>query len=304
MRKRVMCGVVLVICSGVIAAPRANITIRVVDEAGTPIQGASTSIHFEMYPDRVKSFEGLTDTNGLFSAQEETDINVTEIAEKDGYYKSSETHFFKALSADQTRYEPWDEIRTLVLRKIIEPKEGLLGSTRIGAASWLEIPAYEQDVGLDVLESDWVAPYGKGKTADFVFTFSKDTEQKTLSYVLTFSNTGDGIMEYSFNRGNRSLFKWPHKAPLDGYASTLERMTGYDRSRAVIPAEKKMREVHYMFRVRTKFDNEGNIKSALYGKIAGEIELSAKPKDELRFGYWLNTDPISRSLESTNPYSP
>lgn len=301
MEKRVMCGLVLVMCSGVMAAPRANITIRVVDETGTPVEGASTSINFEMYPDQVKSFKGLTDTNGLFSAQEETDTNVSEVAEKDGYYKSSETHFFKALSSDQTRYEPWDEVRTLVLRKIIDPKEGK--KRGIGGA----IPKLDEAIGADLMIGDWVAPFGKGVVSDLVFTCSNDTTNKVAFFVMSFPNAGDGIIEFPRNKKGQSIFWWPHQAPLDGYLNKMMKKQSYSGGTPVpmqdyeeLPRESL--DVQCIFRIRTKYDANGEIVSAYYGKIKGVPGITWN--NRVGFGYWLNTDRHSRSLESTDPYSP
>lgn len=284
-------------------APSTNITVRIVDEAGGKIPQVATTIVVNGQAGRNK-YEKVTDTNGLCSVMDRIPARISIGAQKEGYYKSLDDFYFIPDNG-KSGIEPWGG-RTIILREIIEPKIGKNGSTRSGK-SWIEIPAFNISVGFDILESDWVAPYGNGKVADFVFTFSKNTEQRVFSYVLTFSNERDGIAECQFSKVWQSVFQWPYKAPLDGYASVMERMTGFNRSKASISPEKKIRKqnaVNYIFRIRTELDDEGNIKSALYGKISGEIALSTKPKDELRFSYWLNTDPLSRSLESTDPYLP
>jgi hypothetical protein len=302
MKTYTLVGLMVLMCSGVIAAPRANITIRVVDEAGIPIQGANAAIYFEMYRDNIKSFKGLTDTNGLFSAQDETDTNVSEVAEKEGYYKSSETHFFRALNKDQTRYEPWDDVRTLTLRKIIDPKEGKKAGTR-GT-----VPKLDEPLGFDILAGDWVNPYGQGVVSDFVFTCSNNTEENIASYTLTFPNEGDGVIEYPRDKKGQSIFRWPYKAPLDGYLSVLKNkeIYAFDKNTTIMSDYKTLpqepSDIIYVFRIRTKYNADGNIVSAFYGKIFGAIEINWN--NRLRFGYWLNTDPTSRSLESTDPYSP
>lgn len=291
------------ICASLWAAQETNITVKVIDEVGHPLTGVNAVISFNALGN-IQKKEGVTDTNGFFSAQVEVPCKVGIGGIKEGYYRSVD-NFYLVPNNGKVVFEPWGG-RTLILRKVLEPKSGKLASTQRGV-SWLAIPVYGKTIGFDVLESDWVAPYGKGQVADFVFTFSKDTEKKSFAYVLSFSNHGDGIMEYQFNKNGQSFFKWPHIAPLSGYTSPVERMTGYNRSGLVVPYEKKMRkknEINYIFRVQTKFDDEGNVESALYGKITGEIGLSTKPKDELRFGYWLNVDPHSRSLESTDSMFP
>ena len=55
--------------------------------------------------------------------------------------------------------------------------------------------------------------------------------------------------------------------------------------------------VNYIFRIRTQYDNEGNIKSAYYGRIKGDI-INMRANRREMLNYWINTDPTSRSLES------
>lgn len=292
--------VCLMIAAKGMAASLSTVELKIVDETGAPIKGVRALI--EIDGEDYKKYEGVTGTNGLFSAQGKIPALVGYDGQKEGYYRSLENFYFLP---DKSRPGSRIEKRTLTMRKIIDPKEGKRGSTRSGS-SWLEIPAYDKAIGFDLLESDWVAPYGKGKDADFVFTFSKDTTNKTLSYVLTFSNDGDGIMEYPF-KNIQSVFRWPHNAPLDGYNTSLKKYLIYESSPAVLSSKEEMKmntEINYIFRVRTQYDATGNIASALYGKISGELGMWPVKRDVLKFGYWLNTDPTSRSLESTHPTSP
>lgn len=306
MVKWIWLGVCL-FCTNGFSEPVAKVTAKVVDEAGVPIKDAKVSFVFNMYQDEEATHTGTTDTNGVFTIEGETTMHIYVAAEKEGYYKSGENYYFKERNEAGTRYEPWGVEQTLTLRSIIDPKEGKSASTRLSVASWAEIPTYDKPVGFDLLKSDWVAPYGKGEIADFIFTFSKDTDKKTMSYVLTFSSEGDGIVEYPFDKNGQSTFRWPYEAPIDGYLASMKRSLIYERSSAVITDEEEMKEdtqINYIFRVRTKYDKQGNLESALYGKIAGELGMWPRPRNELRFEYWLNTDPHSRSLESMDPNSP
>jgi len=159
----------------VFALPVAKINLRVVDEAGNPIQGANAAIHFDVFRER-KVFEGVTDSNGLFCAQAETQLCITELAKKEGYYQ--------ALFKRKQTYASGDPDK---------------------------LPDY------------------------------KELPRETAG-------------------------------------------------------------LQYIFRIRTQYDAQGNIISAYYGKIRGAIQMTWDK--EFMFGYWLNTDPTSRSLESTHPYSP
>ena len=61
----------------------------------------------------------------------------------------------------------------------------------------------------------------------------------------------------------------------------------------------KMQDQNYIFRVRTKVNERGEIISALYGKIHGRIETGGylQPLPRLQFTYYLNPTPNDRNIE-------
>jgi hypothetical protein len=62
------------------------------------------------------------------------------------------------------------------------------------------------------------------------------------------------------------------------------------------PMKNDMREdQNYFFRVRTVLDEQGRIKSALYGKISGDIKFGVNRV--IRFNYYLNPTSLDRNLE-------
>lgn len=284
------------LASVVLAVPTANVKVEVVDESGSPMQDALVTISFGIN-DVWHDLEGLTDTNGQFSAKEETYPRVGIGAKKDGYYRSVRTVFLELVGQPQDHYSSRQKTYEIMLRKKKEVKEML--HKRI---QQLPIPVYEQPVGFDVKQGDWVTPYGKGKVSDFLFTVARANGMATF-YTLSFSNEGDGAQEYQL-LNTASLFKWPHQAPLKGYLRFIQKEIRYSREVAVSPglAVKKDSDVNYIFRVRTKFDENGDIVSALYGKVRGEIKI--RSKGHLHFQYWLNEDMFSQSLESTHKLFP
>jgi len=295
--KKILMIVCLMIAAKGMAASLSTVELKIVDEAGAPIAGVEAVIIFNG-EERTK-YEGVTGTNGLFSAQGKIPALVGYGGQKEGYYRSTENFkFLPDRNAPGSRIEK----RTLTMRKIIEPKEGKKAGTR-GV-----VPKLDEPLGFDILAGDWVSPYGKGVVADFVFTCANDTTNQMASYVLTFPNTGDGIIEYPRDKKGQSIFRWPYKAPLDGYLSVLKNkeIYAFDKNTTIMSDYKTLpqepSDIQYIFRIRTKYDSDGNIVSAFYGKISGAIEINWN--NRLRFSYWLNTDPASRSLESTNPMFP
>ena len=140
-------------------------------------------------------------------------------------------------------------------------------------------------------------PYGQGTHRDFVFKLTgKITGRNEYDFTqtLTFSNDGDGIQQYDAHPLYGSRLRLPHEAPLEGYqdkwvqrkASTFDRFLHND-----FPENR-----NYFFRVRTIKDDKGNIESALYGKIYGNIGLSISKSISIL--YYLNPDSNDRNLES------
>ena len=56
----------------------------------------------------------------------------------------------------------------------------------------------------------------------------------------------------------------------------------------------------YQFRIRTLYDEKGNLKEAYYGKIYGDFKIEGDEKKGLigiSFLYYLNPTPLDRNLE-------
>ena len=214
-----------------------------------------------------------------------------------GYYTGHNGRKYDHLNVALNRWEPWNPTITVKLR----PKKDPVPMVHKVLA--LTAPVFNKPVGLDLEVGDWVAPYGKGKIADFVVMFNfLNPKEKGIHYSLTFSNPDDGIQEYEFPKNLDSSFKWLYLAPLSGYQSSLDK---YSVLRFPIvkdaPKYNLKEKVNYIFRVRSRRNKKGEIISACYGKIRGEIKISLSKK--FRMGYWFNPNPKSRSLESKNkPY--
>lgn len=298
----------------VYAAPSAKITYKVVSVSGESIEGVKIRVGFRPYSggDPTPTVEeGLTDEDGLFSASGSTQFEVTASISKEGYYNSGNTfggNKFTGISGIMgfRRWEPWNPTITVVLKKIKNPIALYmrdLGS--VNAYSGVKddpssfITEVDRFIGFDLKESDWVIPNGSGTTTDVEFKLEKDIRSIVdFDYKLTmrFPNVGDGIQSYLVPKDNASTFKMPYHAPLENYHNELIRNIS---SRYKI-TDKDRPDQNYFFRVRTEKDEEGNIVSALYGKIEGNIVIQAASKDNLgriKFKYYLNPTPNDTNLE-------
>ena len=135
-----------------------------------------------------------------------------------------------------------------------------------------------------------MAPHGKGVRSDIIFHAESDNPDDAFNYnynlTVTFPNEKDGIQTFTSPEGYGSQLKSAQQAPAAGYdpkwVQTRRRTTdkiiewNYDTNRK------------YYFRVRTVLDKDGNIVSALYGKIYGDF---------LQFTYYLNPTSNDRNIE-------
>ena len=269
--------------------PEWKITVKVVDESSQPVGGADVEVSYYVKPppertEAGESIHGPTDTNGVFrvSHQNTGSIGLGFKAAKTGYYSATKGHEFAKFK--ESNPAKWNPTMTLLLKKIGKP-------IPMYAKCVMQMPPErEKGVGYDLAVGDWVAPDGKGKNTDIVFTshFDKRAEND-WDYKLTvsFPNAGDGIQPFTVSDLEKtSALRSPHEAPENGYepqwVKTQSQRPG-EYSRYGIDES-----LNFFFRVRTILDEKGNVKSANYGKIYGDF---------MNFCYFFNPTPNLRNVE-------
>jgi len=277
--------------------PVAKATIKVVDELGNPIEGAKVSIGFQLSKGFMEqgikdvSESGITGSDGVFSASHRTAIDIAFGAEKQGYYESYGKYHFTTSKIG--RWQPWNPEFTLVLRKIGNPVPMYACQLKT-----ITLPYANKKIGFDLIEYDWVSPYGKGKHADFIFRlegkYNNEYEfDNTLT--LTFANKFDGIQLVTEDLKFGSQFKLPRFAPETGYQNILTR---YESRTPGQPYKSDSKEDNnYIFRIRSEEKN-GKLLRAMYGKFQGDINFGVDRtrKVSITFTPYLNPD-YSRNLE-------
>jgi hypothetical protein len=298
---------------------RHEVKVRVVDEAGAPVAGATTKTVFVSY-NAEKVHAGLSDSEGRYSAQGQGNHSVMLIVSKPGYYPVN----LRDLSKDA------DHDVEVVLPRIIKPIS--LFAMRINIAhrrpgEEMTFPVHNQWVGFDLEVADWVAPHGKGKTADFLLRFRNEFKGLEESYSRTmderiashkrllgftkeewsmdkfkihegkwdgwvemsFPGEGEGILEAK-RFISYSPMKLSHLAPEDGYLSAWKRMVNnYDG--IILPED-----TGFFLRTRVKKDQHGRIISANYAKFIGRMNVMANT-GRVEFFYYFNPTPNDRNLE-------
>lgn len=158
----------------------------------------------------------------------------------------------------------------------------------------------------DFMRHDWLPPFGDGKISDLLFTFNEETVgwDKGVGYrgvslmrmyrmkmEVAFPGEGNGMAEILVD--NLAGIKI-RNAPLKGYLSGSYRWKGWFGGGDGIKTDCD-KDRCYAFRIRTEYDDKGNIKSALYGKIYGDFDML--DIEGVRFLYYLNPTPNDHNLE-------
>ena len=300
--KVLLTSCMVVLCSSAcgIDLPKAKVTLKVDDENGIPIKGAKASLTFDdVYAFKrginTKTISELTDQNGIVSASNNTIRDVSYGVEMDGWYESRGNYSFT--KRDSGKWQPWNPEIKVVMRKIEKPVQMFARAT-YNISPVLEIPISGKEVGYDLMESDWVIPYGNGKHPDMIFRLerkfvSNDDFDGTLT--ITFPNKFDGIQVVKESPKGGSTFKLPRYAPEEGYQKKLIRTYSKKGPGSVNASTEE--DNNYIIRVRSEEKN-GKLIRAMYGKIHGDIGfgLMQHKTASILFKYFLNPD-YTRNLE-------
>jgi len=285
------------------ALPDVKVTLRVIDEEGSPVSDASATVNFKAGTEG-NSKTKRTDADGLVTMSGSSTRFIEYGAGKEGYYSTwYEKSYTKFTGMTGFReWQPWDETLTLVLKKIKNPRALYIGNNKGGSSIGvpIPIPSLGKEYSYDLIEKDWVVPHGLGTHRDFIFKVVNNNEGEVIegrafdyTFTLIFSNEGDGIQQYDASPIYGSRLRLPHEAPESGYKSELiQRKARTDKhyTHNDFPEDR-----NYFFRVRTVKDDKGNIESALYGKIHGNLKFT---RNNITMLYYLNPDSNDRNLES------
>jgi hypothetical protein len=275
--------------------PESKYTIRVIDESGKPLEGTSVSFFYkDLTIPRSEEAKGtITNEQGVAIYEGESTQRIATTIDKVGYYRGwFPKHYFKEVK--DGRWEPWNPTVTAVLRPIIKPIPMFVKKVIT------IVPVNDSPCGYDLTVGDWVAPWGKGTTADFIFNahceYTDFYNDKTTCTV-TFSNPDDGLQEAVISdMGKTSGYKWDRNAPEHGYKSTLPISFVFSRKEGAVVSFSENRR-HY-FRVRTQ-KSANKVSHSLYGKIDRDISIfqTQAKKCQIAFIYYLNPTPNDRNME-------
>ncbi len=314
---KILIAWVLVFTTTLLSAyPTAKVTARVIDDEGKPLEGIKVACSFEIPKGGTLGAtikKGITDHNGLFTAQGSTSSDFTGCwADKNkGYYRGSTgTGRFTSVSGIYgfRKWQPWNPTIDVILKKIKNPipmyVARINGQPESDPAAIL--PEEGKFFGFDLIAKDWVVPYGQGLHSDFMFRIDVayirlDPQEYDTTTTIKFSNPDDGIQSFYTPKNRGSDLRSAHHAPLTGYQDKLVKR--FIRKKDTVLKKSYRDDQNYYFRVRTKRDAQGNIIEAHYGKIYGNI-IDAPPIKELNkkgkfyFSYYLNPNNNDTNVEN------
>ena len=274
------------------ATSQARIALKVVDDEVKAVAMFPVIAGF----DGGDEFKGQTDTNGLFIMEGKAGFGVARyVLNKTGYYFGQGKYILNGGVKDD-KYQPWNPVVPIVVRRVINPIP--MYAKHVDA----RIPAENTDLGFDLKAGDWMAPYGAGQQADFVFYFSRrisgDRDYEG-NLKLVFLRPCDGILA-NHEVYPESNFKLPRFASEGNYATNWLYRIGEDPKAGYFGLRQAEIDKSYFLRVRSVVDENGKLKEALYGKVAGEIRVGGVARStgaDIIFTYYLNPTPNDRNME-------
>ena len=277
----------------------AKIQIHVVDDLGRDVPEAKVSVFLGMnFRPKGHWLNGETGTNGIYVVEGKTcgDEIVVDVA-KQGYYASAKKLCFAQMGAEHDvkdgRWQPFDGIETITLRRIVRPVD-LIAFDKL-----IDVSQTNVWLGFDMEKMDFVKPIGNGSTVDFEVKAEWDGlpawKSKNCRAEIRFLGDSTGGC-YAKNVPESSL---PYICSAQPDSSYLERLVllvdrNGDPHTTKIPFPK---DAALVTRTRCIME-KGKIKSANYGCIRRlEIGPSRRGVALLRLTYVFNPTPNDTNLE-------
>ena len=259
-----------------------NIGIRVVDDEGTPVADAECCgwIYLERDAKHGCQYSATTDNNGEFRIVGKTSEWVSVNVSKEGYYRTQEKIVYPDMNCASPvvdgKWQPYGEIRTVVLKRIKKPGRCVIPKQG-GQFAW-NIPAFGEWVGFDFEEFDWTSPYGRGKSKDVILKFQGKCNKRFVDYEyemdVCFTNH-PYAGAYVCDLAGYSDFKTQYHADTNGAFQTSFRFV-LKKSSTQRVMECVEQNQYLVFRTRTKVGDDGKLKAAHYGALLGMWSFSDK----------------------------
>lgn len=255
--------------------------LQIVDQDGLPVENALVELGIWKTdsPRDTKCIKGNTDKNGLYVAQGVVGPYCNYKIAKDGYYATQGRLEYGVRKTPNElkdgKWLPYGTSRNIVLKKMLDPVVP-------GRKSWTgKIPSLDEWLGFDLEKVDWVAPNGSGAFSDVKIRVSiREESYSDHAYRMELKfdeSPSSGV--YIGRKDKYSEFQTDYRAdPKGSYRS--ECTFAYERENGKTTVDDMLYDDRYLvFRVRTRLNEDGTIKSAYYGTIRGSWQFSPRRMD-------------------------
>ena len=248
------------------------------------------------------------------------------------YIENPPVGYYKTLCGIPMRYkkknifgvwQPDNLVVTLRLQRVENPiplfvKKAILKNHKDGIGGF---DGTNCVVGFDFMNGDWLPPYGKGEMSDLEFKSTLVIKDKAWFMIeprkydwVYFYNLGTTVKCLNKDDGFAAVKPSPYagikirKADMNFETREFSlinigrnkryHQNGEDWDCQNYKDDKSDRAIS--FRIRSRYDDKGNLKNAYYGKIYGDFEIQGDEKRGLvsiSFLYYLNPTPLDRNLE-------
>ena len=300
-------GLILSMIAGlnVVSATKYAVSFTVVDDVGTPVEGAKVGVTGEMMrwtqpTDQFPSEWGVSDAQGRVLLQGKSDVRrVAYAVERSGHYwMQGADYFFDKRTL--FRWQPWNPTIPVVLKRIRNPVPMYAKNLRS------DIPSLGDWVGYDLAVGDWVEPWGKGQLSDVEFhstasVVDRSTYEGTVD--VRFPGKGNGLCLIRITeQPGESGPRLPYLAPEGSYQSHWEwfseRRRDSSAPNGLVFRQASDKSENFFIRIRSQYDEEDKLVSAWYGKIHGPISIDPRGRDYVAksgkvyvgFSYYVNPD--------------
>jgi hypothetical protein len=288
----------------------AKATIRAVDSDGLPVADANVDARLfnSKYKDMEIDFSGKTDSNGCFVVEGKTTLYLAWTITKPGFYPAHDRYAISETARKLTnevvdgKWQPWNPTLTTVVKQIRNPIPMYAKYIKV------QVPVLGSAIGFDLLECDWVSPYGRGRENDFIVNvtgYCHGATDREVNAHVAFTNAGDGLILHRIQvdeNGNKvgCDYRWPYEAPVTGYVDQYDYKVKMRPSSEGRILPERSDEKNYIFRIRTRIEPEtGKILSAMYGKVMKSLRFDFYDNEhvEMYMTYYLNPTSNDRNLE-------
>ncbi len=266
-----------------------KVIFKVVDDRGLPLCGADVKASFWLERDgRSHSVQGLTNEEGLFSAEKKSNGEVVYVVSKEGFYKTNSRINFSGsceISGEikDGKWQPYGKIHTVILKPIRNPIPLGVGSFQV--RKQINMPVAKEG-GFDLKVGDFLPPHGNGIDADFWLTYQEKGTERVC--IFAFTNALDGA--YIREKDLYSEFPTVYLADTNAVYKKTILLKGDQQGRVFLPKNQ-----YLVLRTRTKVNEKGELTEAYYSKIYGEFVVGKR--GGVIFRYYRNSEINSINLE-------